>query len=216
MNIATIALCLAVGAFLYRWRGGPSWLPAPRGLKLALCAAFLNAPAALWMLPAFTLPHAVVLVVCIAATIGTVALGHGAYTNLDRTPPKDKDRVGEYQEEPWFGCLVFGPKVSPDVYRFGLRWLFWNGRLFGSRENYEIVALGVTGLVNVLPAAVAFGAVGNWYGAVALGGAGVLKGLAYWTGWLTHDASRATALGEWYTGATWGVVVGLLVAGRPL
>lgn len=212
MTTITIVASLVLGAFLYRWRGGPSWLPAPRFLKLAACAAFLNAPAALWMLPAFTLSHALIVVACIAATIGTLALGHGAYIDLGHTPEKNKDRVGEYQEEPWFGCLVFGSKV----YRFGLRWLFWNGRLFGSRENYEIVALGATGFVNVLPAAMAFGVVAHWYGAVALAGVGVLKGVAYWMGWLTHNASRATALGEWYTGATWGVVVGILIAGRPL
>jgi len=37
--------CIALGSALYRWRGGPTWLPAPRWLKLALCASALAAGA---------------------------------------------------------------------------------------------------------------------------------------------------------------------------
>lgn len=45
-----ILACIALGAFLYRWRGGPPWLPAPRWLKLApgwllALSGLLKAPA---------------------------------------------------------------------------------------------------------------------------------------------------------------------------
>lgn len=192
--IAVILACAAVGAFLYRWRGGPAWLPAPRWLKLGACAAGLSLPAALhvgqWWAPTW---EGGVLLVAFAAAFGALSLGHGAYMDLAHTrPEKPHDRVGAYQEEPWLAWLA----------------RLTGGTICGSRYWYEFLALGVTGFVATLPAGAALVILGDWSGWwLAMAGFG--KAPAYAIGWTLAKGSRATELGEWLTGAAMGLGVGV-------
>ena len=180
-------ICAALGAFLYRWRGGPTWLPAPRWLKLGLCAAGLTAPLVLAWAPWHALA-------AFALAFGGLALGHGAYYDLAHTrPEKPHDRVGQYQEEPWLAWL---------------RWIFAAGTICGSRYWYESLALAVTGLAATLGPGLALVLAGDWSGwLLALSGA--LKAPAYAIGWRIASGPRATAVGEWLTGAAMGLGVGI-------
>lgn len=183
-----LPLCIALGAFLYRWRGGPGWLKAPRWLKLGACAAGLTAP----LLVAWAPWHALVAVVL---AFGAISLGHGAYMDLAHTSPeKPHDRVGQYQEEPWLAWL---------------RWIFPAGTIGGSRYWYEFLALGLTGHVATLPPGLALATAGGEWGALALAASGFLKAPAYAVGWRLAKGSRATEIGEWLTGAGMGLGVGL-------
>jgi len=182
-----LPLCIALGAFLYRWRGGPAWLKAPRWLKLGACAAGLSLPAFLGA------PWPLALAAFIASLVA-ISLGHGAYMDLAHTSPeKPHDRVGQYQEEPWLAWL---------------RWIFPAGTIGGSRYWYEFLALGVTGFVATLPAGLALVLAGDWRG-VLLAASGFLKAPAYAIGWRLAKGSRATEIGEWLTGAGMGLGVGL-------
>ncbi len=189
--------CIALGAFLYRWRGGPSWLKAPRWLKLALCAALLAA-GAFWQATATLEPWRVGTALAgFLAAFGALSLGHGAYMDLAHTSPeKPHDRVGAYQEEPWLAWLA----------------RLTGGTIAGSRYWYEFLALGVTGFVATLPPGLALVLAGDWLG-LLLAAAGFLKAPAYAVGWTLAKGSRATEMGEWLTGAAFGLGVGVALAG---
>ena len=181
--------CMAIKAFLYRWRGGPTWLKAPRWLKLGLCAAALTAPLVLAWAPWHALA-------AFALAFGGLALGMGAYFDLAHTrPEKPHDRVGAYQEEPDFAWL---------------RLLIPSGTIAGSRYWYEFAALAVTGRAATLGPGLALVLLGDWSGWL-LAASGALKAPAYAIGWRVASGPRATAVGEWLTGAAMGLGVGIAV-----
>jgi hypothetical protein len=187
--------CAALGAFLYRWRGGPAWFRAPTLAKRAAVAAFLAA-GAFWSAAGTLAPldAATALAGFLLAWAG-VSLGHGAYYDLGATSPeKPHDRVGAYQEEPEFAWL---------------RWFFRSGEVAGSRRAYEMVALGVTGLAATLGPGLALAVLGDLWAGLVLAAAGALKAPAYAIGWRLRSGRRATELGEYLTGAAWGLAVGL-------
>lgn len=195
--------CIALGAALYRWRGGPTWLPAPRWLKLALCASLLAA-GAFWHAAGTMEPWSLAIALAgFLAAFGGLSLGHGAYYDLAHTQPeKPHDRVGAYQEEPDFAWL---------------RLLIPSGTIAGSRYWYELAALGVTGLAATAGPGVALALVGVHVGqpmyaeATCLALSGALKSVAYAIGWRIASGPRATAVGEWLTGAAMGLGVGIAV-----
>ena len=196
------ALGFAFGAFLYRWRGGPSWLPAPTGLKRAAFALLL-AVGPVWALgwPWGAWDVATALVALLGG-FWTVGLGHGAYLDLGATDARWPDRrnpgnrhVAPYDEEPAFA---------------------WLRRLWPSGEPrplYELVAMSVTGLAITLPAGLAYALAGLPLHGLALFLAGALKGPAYWLGHAISpsDGSHAVRLAEWFTGAALGGVAGALI-----
>lgn len=185
-----LPLCIALGAFLYRWRGGPAWLKAPRWLKLGACAAGLTAPLLVVWAPWSALSAFV-------AAFGAISLGHGAYMDLAHTSPeKPHDRVGAYQEEPWLAWLA----------------RLTGGTIGGSRYWHEFLALGVTGFVATLPPGLALVLAGDWIAGLNLALAGFLKAPAYAVGWRLAKGSRATEIGEWLTGAAFGLGVGVALA----
>lgn len=193
---------LLLGATLYRWRGGPSWLPAPSIVKRAAFALLL-AVGPLWALgwPRGWLEASGWLLALLGGLL-TVGLGHGAYLDLGRTDAQWPERrnpgnrhVAPFDEEPEFAWLR----------------LLWKSG--APRPLYELVAMAVTGLAITLPAALAYLLAGlPWHG-LALFLAGAMKGPAYWLGHRLSpdDGQRGTKLAEWFTGACLGGVAGALM-----
>lgn len=176
--------CIALGSALYRWRGGPPWLPAPRWLKLALCASALAA-GAFWQAAATLEPTglAIALAGFLAALWG-LSRGHGEFMDLTH-------RYGAGREESDWRWL---PRLLP------IRDRYW----------YEFAALAVTGLAATAGPGIALVLAGEWTGwLLALSGA--LKAPAYAIGWRVAKGSRATEIGEWLTGAAMGLGVGIAV-----
>ena len=183
MAIIMIIMASALGAFLYRWRGGPAWLPAPRWLKLALCASLLAA-GAFWHATATLEPWRVGTALAgFLAAFGGLSLGHGSYMDLAHNEPGEES------------------------------WLAWALRpLLGlPRYWYEFLALALTGLAATLGPGIALALTGDALGGIVLALAGLLKAPAYAVGWLVAKGSRATETGEWLTGAAWGAVAGMVL-----
>ena len=175
--------CIALGAFLYRWRGGPTWLPAPRWLKLALCASLLAA-GAFWHAAGTMEPWnlAIALAGFLAALWG-LSRAHGSYYDLGN--------VGAGSESDWRWL---------ERWLAGVRWL----------PLREGLLLAVTGLAATLGPGLALVLMGDWSGWL-LAGSGALKAPAYAIGWRIAKGSRATEIGEWLTGAGMGLGVGIAV-----
>ncbi len=179
--------CIALGAALYRWRGGPSWLPAPRWLKLGLCASLLAA-GAFWQAAATLEPAGLAIALAgLLAALWGLSRGHGEFMDLTH-------RYGAGREEadwPWL------PRLLP------IRDRYW----------YEFAALAVTGLAATLGPGVALALAGVHVGqpmyteATCLALSGALKSVAYAIGWRIAKGSRATVIGEWLTGAAMGLGV---------
>lgn len=195
-GLPLVLACALLGGALYRWRGGPAWLPAPALLKRVLCAAALTA-GAFSALPLELRWYDVAFATWgFLAALRGISLGHGAYMDLGHTTPeKEHDRVGAWQEEPEFAWL---------------RGLVPAGVLWGSRAAYEGLALAVTGIAATAGPGLALVLLGDWSGWWLLL-AGALKAPAYWIGWRLARGSRATVIGEWLTGAVWGAVVSALL-----
>lgn len=172
----------ALGAALYRWRGGPAWLPAPRWLKLAACAVFLSLPALAALLQGgpSALADAVVAAGIMAAFWG-LSRAHGAFMDLGH------NGAGNESDWRWAELLLADLRSTP------LR---------------EGLLLALTGLAATVGPGLALVLQGDWSGCW-LAAAGALKAPAYAVGWGLAKGRRATELGEWLTGAAWGAVVGL-------
>lgn len=203
MNAAVALAGLALGAFLYRLRGGDfAWLSAPTGVKRGLFALLL-AVGPLWALGwPFGWPSAAGWLLALLGGFLMVGLGHGAYLDQARTDARWPERrnpgnrhVPPFDEEPAFAWL---------------RRLWKSG---APRPLYELVAMSVTGLAITLPAALAYGLAGRPWAGLALFAAGALKGPCYWAGHRLSpdDGGRAVRLAEWFTGGCLGGVAGLLI-----
>ena len=183
MTIIMIIMASAVGAALYRWRGGPTWLPAPRWLKLALCAALLAA-GAFWQATATLEPWRVgTALAAFLAAFGGLPRGHGSYMDLGH------NGAGSEANWRWAEILLADLRSTP------LR---------------EGLLLALTGLAATAGPGVALVLQGDWSG-WWLAAAGALKAPAYAIGWSLSKGRRATELGEWLTGAAWGAVVGVVL-----
>lgn len=177
--------CIALGAALYRWRGGPTWLPAPRWLKLALCASLLAA-GAFWHAAGSVEPlDAGIALAGFLAALWGLSRGHGEFMDLAH-------RYGAGREEEDWRWL---PRLLP------IRDRYW----------YEFAALAVTGLAATLGPGLALVLLGDWIAGLNLALAGFLKAPAYAIGWRLAKGSRATVIGEWLTGAAMGLGVGVSV-----
>lgn len=181
MAIIMIIMASALGAALYRWRGGPAWLPVPRWLKLALCAALLAA-GAFWQAAATLEPWNVgIALVGFLAAFWGLSRAHGAFMDLGH------NGAGSENDWRWAEILLADLRSAP------LR---------------EGLLLALTGLAATAGPGLAQVLQGDWSG-WWLAAAGALKAPAYAVGWGFAKGRRATELGEWLTGAAWGAVVGL-------
>mgnify|MGYP000698781004 CR=1 FL=1 len=194
---------LALGAFLYRWRGGDfAWLSAPTGVKRGLFALLLAVGPVLALGTLWGVAEGAIALLALAGGFWTVGLGHGAYLDLGKTDARWPERrnpgnrhVPPFDEEPEFAWLR----------------LLWKSG--APRPLYELMAISVTGLAITMPAALAYGLAGRPWAGLALFAAGALKGLCYWLGHRLSpdDGGRAVRLAEWFTGACLGGVAGLLI-----
>lgn len=184
MAIIIIIMASAVGGVLYRWRGGPAWLPAPRWLKLATCAAFLSLPALATLLRGgpSALADAVVAMGIMAAFWG-LSRAHGSYMDLGH------NGAGSESDWRWAELLLADLRSTP------LR---------------EGLLLALTGLAATVGPGLAQVLQGDWSG-WWLVAAGALKAPAYGLGWTLAKGRRSTEIGEWLTGAAWGATVGALL-----
>lgn len=205
LSLLILLAGILLGGFLYRWRGGgfEAWFgKVHRFFKLLGVAGFVSLPL-LWAgLPWWGIAAA------FGAALYAVSLGHGAYMDLAHTrPERAHDRVGDWQEEPDHG--------------WALRALVPDGRLWGSRYLYELVALSWTGFLIVLGPAVALAVAGAWLPAAFYLLAGLCKGPAYAAGWRLNEWRWETfrdpvALGETLFGMALGLAVGVTLVRQLL
>lgn len=178
-------ICGALGAFLYRWRGGPTWLPAPALVKRVAVAVFL-ASGALWRAAGVLEPWAIATALAaVLLALAGVSRGHGAYYDLGNN--------GAGSESDW---------------RWLERWLAPRVPWLPLREG---LALAVTGLAATIAPGAALAALGDLWGGLSLAASGAFKAPAYAVGWWLRSGRKATELGEHLTGAAWGAAVGLTI-----
>jgi len=196
--------CIALGACLYRWRGHGK-VSGPRWLKLVLTAAFLALPAALECGLAFRASWGGLIVLAgFLAALWGLSRGHGQYFDEGTTAPNP-----DHEEDPY----IRGH--NEEAWAAFLRSVFRSGTLFGSRAAYEYLLLGISGLAATLGPGVALALAGVHVGspmyaeATCLALSGALKASAYAIGWRVASGPRATAVGEWLTGAGMGLGVGV-------
>lgn len=178
-----IVMASAIGAALYRWRGGPTWLPAPRWLKLTACAAALDVGAIRHAIEAPSAWSACLALVGFLAAFWGLSRAHGAYMDLGH------NGAGSESDWRWAEILLADLRSTP------LR---------------EGLLLALTGLAATAGPGLAQVLQGDWSGWL-LAAAGALKAPAYAIGWSLAKGRRATELGEWLTGAAWGAAVGALI-----
>jgi hypothetical protein len=178
-----------LGAILNRIRGGLTNLP--KAVKLILITApMFFAAGYIIGIDADLLINIGIGITMFASIMGAWALGHGAYFDMGTTQPeKEKDRIGDYQEELPLGYV--------------LRFFIPRGTIFGSREIYELFALSISGLLITLIPGILIAVFNSWVLGVLFAASGMWKGISYYI-WHQFDKYRgldtATEFGEYTFG----------------
>lgn len=197
MTVLMIALGAALGALLYRLRGGAldDWTSVkwgthvmrltwslPAGLGLALAADPTMASAA-WLMPASV----------VAAFLSLALLGHGAHMVMDAAVfVSDSDNKTELLTDFWL----------PDVFG-GVPDESWLSERSGSVTAYNVVGMTVIGAARTTIASLPIAFVSPWV-ALAYALTGLAHGCLYWAGWRVGLRSQG---GEYLVGALSGAVI---------